>query len=147
MKLNYLHTSWVGTTTLLITGLLATLLEQIEVLYAIVSLAIFGMGVALCLMAFIRSLGRSRYKVITTADLFLLSMSSPRRIRISLWGSFSLSFLVGIVLAAISSSSNFAFGILASVFPLGNVNMWAISHGSYTERTSTSSNYESDDYE
>ena len=64
-----------------------------------------------------------------------------------LWGSFVVNFLAGIVLAAISASTNFAFGILASVYPLGNVNMWAISHGSYTERTNTSSNYESDDYE
>ena len=147
MRLNYLHASWAGTAILLICGLLATAFEEMEILYASISLGIFGIGVVLCILAFVRSLGKSRYEVFTTGDLFLLSTSFPRRVRMWLWGSFVVNFLAGIVLAAISASTNFAFGILASVYPLGNVNMWAISHGSYTERTNTSSNYESDDYE
>jgi len=125
---------------LLICGLLATAFESIEALYAAVSLGIFTIGVLLCALAFGRSLGKSRYLIVTTGDLFLLSTSFPRRIRIWLWGSFAVNLVTGIVLAGISTSTNFAFGILASVYPLGNVNMWAISHGSFKERTNTSNN-------
>tara|TARA_B110000014_G_C19929513_1_gene480841 strand:- start:162 stop:593 length:432 start_codon:yes stop_codon:yes gene_type:complete len=139
-KINYLYASWTGTAILLISGLLATAFESMESFYAAISLGIFAIGVLLCALAFGRSLEKSRYLIVTTGDLFLLSTSFPRRIRIWLWSSFAVNLVTGIVLAGITTSTNFAFGILASVYPLGNVNMWAISHGSYRERTNTSNN-------
>ena len=139
-KINYLYTSWVGTAILLICGMSAIAFQSMEALYAVVSLGIFAIGVLLWALAFGRSLEKSRYLIVTTGDLFLLSTSFPRRIRIWLWGSFAVNLVTGIVLAGISTSTNFAFGILASVYPLGNVNMWAISHGSFKERANTSKN-------
>ena len=147
MKKNYETTSWVGTIVFLICGFLAIGFTSLEIAYVILSLSIFCLGLVLSSIAFLRSLELSRHQTVTTGDLFLLSMSFPRRIRITLWGSFSVNLIAGIFFAALSSSTNFAFGILASVYPIGNLNMWAISHGSFTGRENTSIDNERDDYE
>jgi len=147
MKKNYETTSWMGTIAFLICGFLAVTFKSLEIAYVILSLSIFCIGLVLSSIAFLRSLELSRHQAVTTGDLFLLSISFPRRIRIILWGSFSVNLIAGIFFAALSSSTNFAFGILASVYPIGNLNMWAISHMSFTERKNTSIDNESDDYE
>jgi hypothetical protein len=147
MKKNYETTSWMGTIIFLICGFLAIAFETLELAYVILSLSIFCIGLVLSSVAFLKSLELSRHQTVTTGDLFLLSMSFPRRIRIILWGSFSVNLIAGIFFAALSSSTNFAFGILASVYPIGNLNMWAISHGSFTGRENTSIDNERDDYE
>ena len=147
MKKNYEATSWMGTIVFLICGFLATVFKSLEIAYVVLSLSIFCIGLVLSSIAFLRSLELSRHQTVTTGDLFLLSMSFPRRNRIILWGSFSVNLIAGIFFAALSSSTNFAFGILASVYPIGNLNMWAISHTSFTGRQNTSIDNESDDYE
>ncbi len=147
MKKNYETTSWVGTIVFLICGFLAIGFTSLEIAYVILSLSIFCLGLVLSSIAFLRSLELSRHQTVTTGDLFLLSMSFPSRIRITLWGSFSVNLIAGIFFAALSSSTNFAFGILASVYPIGNLNMWAIYHGSFTGRENTSIDNERDDYE
>jgi hypothetical protein len=145
---NYLIKSWVGSAVLLTCALLAVLIEKIEILYVGISLGLFAVGIVLCIRAFARSLVRSRYQVITTSDLFLLSTVAPRSIRLWHWGSFISQVITGIVFAVLQESTNFAFGILASVFALGNVSMWAMTHCSFPERINkTPSKYESDDYE
>lgn len=133
---------------LLSCALLAASIEKIEILYVSVSLGLFAVGVVLCIWAFARSLVRSRYQVITTSDLFLLSTVAPRSIRLWHWSAFIAHAVTGIVFAVLRTSTNFAFGILASVFALGNVSMWAMTHCSFPERINkTPSKYESDDYE
>ena len=145
---NYLIRSWVGSAVLLTCAFLAVLIEKIEIIYVSVSLGLFAVGVVLCIWAFARSLVRSRYQVVTTSDLFLLSTVAPRSIRLWHWSAFIAYVVTGIVFAVLRTSTNFAFGILASVFALGNVSMWAMTHCSFPERINkTPSKYESDDYE
>ena len=145
---NHLMRSWVGAIVLLSCAFLAASIEKIELLYVSVSLGLFAVGVVFCIWAFTRSLVRSRYEVITTSDLFLLSTVAPRSIRLWHWSAFTAYAVTGIVFAILRTSTNFAFGILASVFALGNVSMWAMTHCSFPERINkTPSKYESDDYE
>ena len=147
MRINYEISSWVGTVAFVFCGFLAISFEALEIVYVVFSLCIFCIGLALSAIAFLKSLELSRHQIVTTSDLFLLSVSFPKRSRVALWTSFTANLIAGILLASFSTSTNFAFGILASVFPIGNVNMWAITHGSFRERKNTSIDDESDDYE
>ena len=135
MKVNYSISSWAGTSIFLISGFSAIAFESLEIIYVILSLGLLCIGITMCSIAFLKSLE------------FLMSIAFPRRDRMTLWSSFAVSLLAGILLPVMSTSTNFAFGILASVYPIGNVNMWAISHGSFIERKNIEINDESDDYE
>jgi hypothetical protein len=147
MKVNYSISSWAGTSIFLISGFSAIAFESLEIIYVILSLGLLCIGITMCSIAFLKSLELSRHQIVTTGDLFLMSIAFPRRDRMTLWSSFAVSLLAGILLPVMSTSTNFAFGILASVYPIGNVNMWAISHGSFIERKNIEINDESDDYE
>ena len=94
----------------------------------------FSIGVLLGLRAFVQSISRSRFEVITTIDLFKLPQSTPSRVKAALYGSLAIEIIGSVILASIQSSTNFAFGTLASLFALGNLNMWAIMNGTFKKR-------------
>jgi len=131
---NYPVFSAVGTSLLIATGLLAIFVSNLEVLYIVVSLTLFVTGLMLALRAFAVSLTRSRYEIITTSHLIILPKIAGRKVKIRLYGSLGTQIIVSILLAATQSSTNFAFGILASVFALGNLNMWAILNGTFKKK-------------
>ena len=126
--------SGIGTALFLATGIAASIQSAFEVVYVIVSLAMFSMGVVLGLRAFAQSVSRSRYEIITTIDLVKIPPSAPKSAKAILYGSLALEVIGSIVLASMQSSTNFAFGILASLFALGNLNMWAIMNGTFKKR-------------
>ena len=127
--------SGIGTTLFLLTGVIATIQSSFEIIYVIVSLTMFSVGVLLGMRAFAQSVSKSRYEIITTIDLIKLPQNTPQKIKVnSLW--FTWGEVIGsIVLASLQSSSNFAFGILASLFALGSLNMWAIMNGRFKKRS------------
>ncbi|MEG3586997.1 MAG: hypothetical protein VX353_06880 [Actinomycetota bacterium] len=131
---NYPVFSTVGTSILVATGLLAIFISNLEVLYIVVSLTLFVTGLMLALRAFGVSLTRSRYEIVTTSHLIILPKNTGRKVKIRLYGSLGTQVIVSILFAATQSSTNFAFGILASVFALGNLNMWAILNGTFKKK-------------
>ena len=134
-KSNYLvKLSGIGTTLFLITGVIATMQSAFEIIYVIVSLTMFSIGVLLGMRAFAQSVSKSRYEIITTIDLIKLPKATPQKIKVVLYGSLAIEVIGSIVLASMQSS-NFAFGILASLFALGSLNMWAIINGRFKKRS------------
>ena len=131
---NYPAISVAGTCLLATAGLLAIFVSQLETLYVIVSLSLFSIGLMTALRAFGISLTRSRHEIITTSHLILLPKHTGRKEKTGLYGSLTVQVVISIIFAATQSSTNFAFGILASVFALGNLNMWAIVNGTYKKR-------------
>ena len=126
-KSNYLvKLSGIGTTLFLITGVIATIQSAFEIIYVIVSLTMFSIGVLLGMRAFAQSVSKSRYEIITTIDLIKLPKATPQKIKVVLYGSLAIEVIGSIALASMQPSSNFAFGVLASLFALGSLNMWAI---------------------
>ena len=123
-----------GTLLFLIVGIIASIESKIEILFVIVSLTMFAIGVLLGLRAFLQSISRSRFEVITTIDLIKLPQNTPSGIKATLYGSLAIEIIGSVILASIQSSTNFAFGILASLFALGNLNMWAIMNGAFKKR-------------
>ena len=134
-KSNYLiKLSGIGTALFLLTGVVASIRSSFEVIYVIVSLTMFSVGVLLGIRAFAQSVSKSRYEVITTIDLIKLPKDTPQRVKLILYGSLAIEVIGSIVLASLQSSTNFAFGILASLFALGSLNMWAIINGRFQRR-------------
>ena len=123
-----------GTLLFLIVGVIASIESKIEILFVIVSLSMFAIGVLLGLRAFLQSISRSRFEVITTIDLIKLPQNTSSGIKATLYGSLAIEIIGSVIFASIQSSTNFAFGILASLFALGNLNMWAIMNGTFKKR-------------
>ena len=131
---NYPAISVAGTCLLVTVGLLAIFVSQLETLYVIASLSLFSIGLITALRAFGISLTRSRYEIITTSHLIILPKHTGRKEKTRLYGSLIVQVSISIIFAATQSSTNFAFGILASVFALGNLNMWAILNGTFKKK-------------
>ena len=127
--------SGIGTVLFLLIGVVASIQSSFEVVYVIVSLTMFSIGVLLGMRAFAQSVSKSRYEIITTIDLIKLPKATPQKIKVVLYGSLAIEVIGSIALASMQSSSNFAFGILASLFALGSLNMWAIMNGRFQKRT------------
>ena len=135
-KSNYLiKLSGIGTALFLLTGVVASIQSSFEIVYVIVSLTMFSIGVFLGMRAFAQSVSKSRYEIIITIDLIKLPQDTPQRVKLILYGSLAIEVIGSIVLASLQSSTNFAFGILASLFALGSLNMWAIMNGGFQKRT------------
>lgn len=126
--------SGVGTALFLLTGVVASIQSSFEIVYVIVSLTMFSIGVLLGMRAFAQSVSKSRYEIILTIDLIKLPQDTPQRVKLILYGSLAIVVIGSIVLASLQSSTNFAFGILASLFALGSLNMWAIMNGRFQKR-------------
>jgi len=131
---SYPNSSLWGMCSLAVSGLIAIFSSSLEFLYVVVSLFLFAVGLFLSFRAFAISLARSRYEIITTSDLILLPKGTTQKVKICLYGSLLGQIIISIFYAATQSSSIFAFGILASVFALGNLNMWAIVNGTFKKR-------------
>ena len=127
--------SGIGTVLFLLIGVVASIQSSFEVVYVIVSLTMFSVGVVLGMRAFAQSVLKSRYEIITTIDLIKLPQDTPQRVKLILYGSLAIEIIGSIVLASLQSSTNFAFGILASLFALGSLNMWAIMNGRFQKRS------------
>ena len=127
--------SGIGTALFLLTGVIASIQSSFEIVYVIVSLTMFSVGVFLGMRAFAQSVSKSRYEIITTIDLIKLPQNTPQRVKLILYGSLGVQVIGSIVLASLQSSTNFAFGILASLLALGSLNMWAIMNGRFQKRT------------
>ena len=127
--------SGIGTALFLLTGVIASIQSSFEIVYVIVSLTMFSVGVLLGIRAFAQSVSKSRYEIITTIDLIKLPQNTPQRVKLILYGSLGVQVIGSIVLASLQSSTNFAFGILASLFALGSLNIWAIMNGRFQKRT------------
>ncbi len=126
--------SGIGTALFLLTGVVASIQSAFEIVYVIVSLTMFSIGVLLGMSAFAQSVSKSRYEIIITIDLIKLPQDTPQRVKLILYGSLAIEVIGSIVLASLQSSTNFAFGILASLFALGSLNMWAIMNGRFQKR-------------
>ena len=126
--------SGIGTALFLLTGVVASIQSAFEIVYVIVSLTMFSIGVLLGMRAFAQSVSKSRYEIIITIDLIKLPQDTPQRVKLILYGSLAIEVIGSIVLASLQSSTNFAFGILASLFALGSLNMWAIMNGRFQKR-------------
>lgn len=118
-----------------VVAVLGTVWSAVLPLAVAVDLAMFAVGAAVMLWAFLRGVDRSREEVVSLAGLFFLAdKAAPRPIVVWLWGCLTLQTAVAISTASVRLYSSLAFGVLAPVFGLGMLAVWGAVHGQFPRR-------------
>ncbi len=125
------HASWASLALFGAVSIPDTLgLHALEDATTAVSLALFGIGIAVWLYAFAYAVVRSaRGDDIVVASWVFLDGSAPAGVRRHLLGATGVS----IVLAAIAAVAN-PFGVLVPLLPLGLAALWGARHGAFPPR-------------
>jgi hypothetical protein len=126
--------SWAGTAALTVTAVGAAITPALKVPAFIVAVAMFAVGTGLFVAALVVAAGRSRRDEIGMGGLFFLQGAAPRGVQLHLLGSLVAQSLVALVTAAARPYTSLAFGILAPVYGLGLVGLWAARHGTFASR-------------
>lgn len=122
-----------GTTAFVAATATAALIDSDGVALAnlVVSAVLFVVGSAIWATGFVIAAGRSRTHVIDLAGLFYLTGSAPRPVRRFFLGLWFLQIAVAVGAVAVTSPP---FGVMAPVFGIGALTLWAASHGTFPER-------------
>jgi hypothetical protein len=120
--------------------------RPVQVTFAVISMALFAIGAAGCLWAYVSALERSRTDEIGVANLYLLTgPTAPRPVKLTMTLALVAQVvlaLVGAIIGAAGLSGNqvnaLAFGILVPMFGLAMNGLWAVRHGSFGPRVDTS---------
>lgn len=118
-----------------------------QVLIGVVSIALFGVGVATSLWSYVSALERSRTEEVGVANLYLLTgPTAPASVK----RTMSIALVLQVVAALAGASvgvaglegdqvNALAFGILVPMFGIGMNGMWAARYGSYGPRIAAGS--------
>ncbi len=125
-----------GTGALVATSLAATALpDTFGLVHAGVSVVLFTIGTGAMLWAYALGVSRSRTDLVGIPGLFFLAggvapAATQRQLRVAV----TVQVAAVVVAAAIRPFSEVAFGILAPMFGLGLMAMWAGRHGDFEPR-------------
>jgi len=137
--------SWIGTALLVVTAVPATIApDPFAVAAVVASLALFFAGVIAFAWAYFLAIGRSRTDLIGMGGLFFLAGSAPRSVQRHLLTSFAVEVVVGIATASAwlivpghfseATVNPLAFGLLAPMYGLGVMGLWAARYGTFPPR-------------
>lgn len=113
--------------------------EAARPLAAAVALALNAAGVAAFFWAYGVAVRRSRSDAIGIGGLFFLAGGvAPRPIRRALLGALVVQVVVGLSAAAARPFTSLAFGVLAPLYGLSLVGLWAARHGRFPRRAGAS---------
>jgi ribosome-associated toxin RatA of RatAB toxin-antitoxin module len=101
---------------------------------ALGSLALFGVGLAACCVAYLTAAQRSRSEEVTVQSAFLLAGSAPIRVRRDLYGALAAQVVLAVTAAGVRPFTPVAFGVLAPMWGLGAMAMWGARYGSFPPR-------------
>lgn len=97
----------------------------------VVSVVLFGIGVAGLLYGYGVGVARSRDDDITLGGLFWLSGTAPKVVRFRLRLAFIAQIVVAFAASAVRIYSPVAFISLAPMFGLGMLAVWGARHGTF----------------
>ena len=111
---------------------------------AVVSLALFFVGIAAFLWSFWNAVQRSRGEQVAVTQLYLLTGGvAPGRVRVAMLIALAVQCLVGLGTAIArpnaadgSPGNSLALGVLVPLFGFGMNGLWAAFHGRYRDRVS-----------
>jgi hypothetical protein len=126
--------SWIGTGLFIVAAVIGTIDLDLVIVTVVVSLVLFAVGTAVFLTAYAKAIGRSRYEAIGMGGLFFLAGSAPRRVQVSLLGSFGVEVVVALVAASVRIYTPVAFGLLVPMYGLGLVGLWGATYGRFPPR-------------
>lgn len=122
-----------GTLALLLVTVFAALsdADAVTVANLVVAGALFVGGCATFAVGFVRAAGRSRLEVLDLAGLFYLTGSAPRSVRRVMLGSWFAQIAVAAASVVVARPP---FGVMAPVFGIGLLTLWAARHGKFPVR-------------
>jgi hypothetical protein len=129
--------SWIGTAVFAVAALAATLApDALGTAFAVLSVALFLLGIAVFLWAYAIAVSRSRTDAIGIGGLFFLQRSAPRSVQVRLLVPFAIEVVVAFVAASIRIYTPLAFGLLVPMFGLGLAGLWGARYGRFEPRRS-----------
>lgn len=131
---NIIAASWAGTVLFVASAFAAVASESFGNAHRVVCLALFAVGSLIFLAAFMQGVGRSRESEIAVSNLFFLSGSAPKSVRVQLFASLAIQVVVGFLTASLRPYTLLAFGILVPMYGLGMAGMWGAEHGVFPDR-------------
>jgi hypothetical protein len=127
--------SWCGTALLAVTSVAGAIdPHPLGVPALIVAVGLFFGGIVAFFAAYVVAIGRSRESEIGIAAVFGLAGSAPREVQVQLYASLAVSIVVAVATAAARLHSVLAFGILATMWPLGMIGLWGARYGAFPPR-------------
>lgn len=103
--------------------------QSLELPATVTALALFAIGVAVWMVAFVHAVARSTRDEITLPGLFFLVGTAPRPVQVHLLGSLAASAAV-VAATAIEAP----FGVMEPVLPLALAGLWGARHGTFPPR-------------
>ncbi|WP_334142797.1 hypothetical protein [Rhabdothermincola sp.] len=126
--------SWLGTGVFTAAALIGTIWLEVVVVTVVVSVALFALGTAAFLAAYLTAIGRSRYDAIGMGGLFFLAGSAPAAVRRTMLLSFAAEIVVAFVTASVRIYTPVAFGLLVPMYGLGVMGLWGARFGEFPPR-------------
>ena len=126
--------SWIGTALYVVAAVIGTVDLDLVIVTVVVSLVLFAIGTAVFLTAYVKAIGRSRYEAIGMGGLFFLAGSAPRRVQVSLLGSFAVEVAVALLTSSVRIYTPVAFGLLVPMYGIGLVGLWGATYGRFPPR-------------
>lgn len=126
--------SVLGTAIFTVLTVAAVVSAAAEPLYVVVSLAMFFVGSAAFVVAFLTAVGRSREEAIGIGGLFFGAGTTPVRVQVALMVSLGVQVVVSVVAAVVRLYTAVAFGTLAPMWALGLAGLWVARHGVFPPR-------------
>jgi hypothetical protein len=128
-----LRADLVGTVAFAVTSVAAAafLRPGVQAPAAAVSGALFVGGCLAFAWGFLAAVERSRTEAVELSSLFFLKDSAPTPVRRTLLGLLAVQVVTAIATAAARPYTSLAFGVLAPVWGLGLITMWAGLHGTF----------------
>jgi hypothetical protein len=114
-----------------VVALVAT--DSLGLVVAVVSLALFVVGLAAFARTMLRVADRSRREELSVGGIWFLT-GAPPRVKRPMLGALALEVVVAITGASIRPYSVLAFGVFAPVHGLGMCGLWSALHGSFPPR-------------
>ena len=103
--------------------------------HAVLAVGLFVVGTGAMLWAYALGVARSRTELVGIPGLFLLADDvAPPAIRRVLRGATVIQVVTVVAAASIRPYTEVAFGILAPMFGLGLMGLWAGRHGTFPPR-------------
>jgi hypothetical protein len=95
--------------------------------------------VAIFFWSYALAVARSRTEEIAVSNLYLLSGSAPRRIRLQLFGSLTVEVVAAVVTAGVRINTTLAAGVLVPLYGLAVCGLWAARYGRFGPRVTSPS--------
>ncbi|MEO8692232.1 MAG: hypothetical protein ABI658_01885 [Acidimicrobiales bacterium] len=130
--------AWQATAVFSLTAILTAIWPTtlLRVVAVTIALALFGLGMLLFLVAYLRSIARSRFEVISVAGIYLMMGGvAPLPVRRSLYSALAVQIVVALATASVRPYTSLAFGVLVPLFGLALCGLWSSVGGTFPPKT------------